>query len=144
VESKAQTRGWGEHPKGLLLITPGGRWVAIQTAEEHEAATDDPGRAAAFPTMLAYAGNYRVERDTILIMVDISWDESWMGTEQVRLFKLEGDELHIEAPPQPYANFGGRIMRGILTWRKLVPHQRGDVARHRARQSLQIVAAFQH
>lgn len=31
---------------------------------------------------------------------------------------FEGDKLHIEAAPQPYANFGGRVMRGILVWQR--------------------------
>jgi hypothetical protein len=35
-------------------------------------------------------------------------------TEQVRHFD-DGDELHIEAAPQSYANLG-QVMRGILTW----------------------------
>jgi len=66
--------------------------------------------------MLAYSGLYRVDANKIVIAVDISWDEAWVGTEQVRFFKLEDDRLHIEALPQPYANFGGKVMRGILTW----------------------------
>ena len=118
VESKTQTHGWGEHPKGLLIITEAGRWVAIQTAEGHKAAADDAGRAAAFRTMLAYAGSYRVEDGKIFVMVDISWDQRWVGSEQVRHFRVEGDRLHVEAPPQPYANFGGRVMRGILVWKR--------------------------
>jgi hypothetical protein len=42
--------------------------------------------------------------------------ESWNGTEQVRFYKIEGERLHIEAALQPYASFGGRVMRGILIW----------------------------
>ncbi len=66
--------------------------------------------------MLAYSGTYRTEDHKIVITVDVAWDEAWNGTEQVRFYKLEGDKLHIEAAPQPYVNFGGKVMRGILTW----------------------------
>ena len=66
--------------------------------------------------MLAYSGKYRTEGNKIVIKVDIAADEFWNGTEQVRYFRLEGDRLHIEAAPQPYANFGGKVMRGILIW----------------------------
>ena len=66
--------------------------------------------------MLAYSGKYRTAGDEIIIAVDIAWDESWNGTEQVRRYRLQDDTLYIEAAPQPYANFGGKIMRGILTW----------------------------
>ena len=116
VESKVQTPAWGEHPNGCLILTSAGRWMVIQTAEGRKRSQDDAARAAAFRSMLAYSGKYRVDADKIIIKVDISADEAWTGAEQVRLFKLEGDKLHIEASPQAYPNFGGKVMRGILTW----------------------------
>ena len=118
VESGAQTAAWGEHPKGWLILTPAKRWMVIQTAEGRKPTRDEAELTAAFRSMLAYSGKYRVDGDKIFVDVDIGWDESWVGTEQVRIFKLENDILHIEAPPQPYANFGGKIMRGILTWKR--------------------------
>lgn len=116
VESKVQTRAWGEHPGGYLILTSAGRWMVIQTAEGRKRPRDDAERAAAFRSMLAYSGKYRVDADKIVIKVDVSADEAWTGTEQIRHFKLEGGKLHIEALPQPYPNFGGKVMRGILTW----------------------------
>jgi hypothetical protein len=62
------------------------------------------------------SNQYRTGGNKIVIDVDIAGDESWNGTEQVRYYRLEGDQLHIEAAPQPYANFGGKLMRGILIW----------------------------
>ncbi len=53
--------------------------------------------AAALRSMLAYSGTYRTEGNKILISVDIAWDESWNGIEQVRYYRIEGDRLHIEA-----------------------------------------------
>jgi len=113
-----RTLAWGEQPNGYLVVTPGGRWIVIQTAQGRGIAKDDVDRAAAFRSMLAYSGTCRVEANRIAIKVDLSWDEAWIGTEQIRLFKIEGDKLHIEAAPQPYANFGGKIMRGILIWER--------------------------
>jgi hypothetical protein len=118
VESSVQSRPWGERPNGWLILTPAARWMVIQTAEGRTRAQDDAERAAAFRSMLAYSGTYRVDSNKIIVDVDISWDEAWIGTEQIRLFKLEGDRLHIEALPQPYANFGGKVMRGLLTWER--------------------------
>jgi Lipocalin-like domain len=68
--------------------------------------------------MLAYAGRYRADGNTIVISVDVAWDESRIRSEQVRHYQLDGDRLHIEAAPQAYANFGGRILRGLLVWRR--------------------------
>ena len=66
--------------------------------------------------MLAYSGKYRTEGNKIIIKVDISGDEARNGTEQVRYYRLERDQLHVEAAAQPCANFGGKMMRGILIW----------------------------
>ena len=66
--------------------------------------------------MLTYSGKYRTEGNKIVINVDIAGDESWNGTEQVRYYRIEGNQLYIEAPPQAFANFDGKVMRGILVW----------------------------
>jgi hypothetical protein len=118
IETKERKPLWGEHPNGYLVLTPGSRWIVVQTAEGRSAPPTDNDRTAAFLSMLAYSGRYRTEGNKIIIKVDIAWDESWNGTEQVRYYTIEGDQMQIEAPPQPYANFGGKVMRGILIWTK--------------------------
>ena len=118
VETKEQKPSWGERPNGYIVLTPEGRWIVVQTAEGRKAPKTDEDRAAAFQSMLAYSGKYRTEGNEIIIKVDIAWDESWIGTDQVRHYRIEGNRLHIEAAPQPYANFGGKVMRGILIWER--------------------------
>jgi hypothetical protein len=118
VETREQTPSWGEHPNGYIVLTSEGRWIVIQTAEGREAPKTDADRAIAFRSMLAYSGKYRTDGNKILINVDIAWDESWIGTEQLRYYQIDGNRLHIEAAPQPYANFGGKVMRGILIWER--------------------------
>jgi hypothetical protein len=108
---------WGEKPHGRLVITQN-RWNVLQTAEGRRVPLTDKDRTAAFQSMLAYSGKFRTEESKIIINVDIAWDESWVGTEQVRSFRIDGDRLHIEAAPQPYANSGGRVLRGVLVWQK--------------------------
>jgi hypothetical protein len=116
VETKEQKPVWGEHPNGYIVRTTEGRWIVVQTPEGCKAPQTDEERAAAFRSMLAYSEKYRTKGNKIVIKVDIAADESWNGTEQVRYFILEVDRLHIEAAPQPYANFGGKVMGGILIW----------------------------
>ena len=116
VDTKERKPVWGDHPNGYLVVTLDGRWIVVQTAEGRKAPGTNEERSAAFQSMLAYSGKYRANENKIVIKVDIAWDESWNRTEQVRHYKIEGDELHIEAAPQAYANFGGKVMRGILIW----------------------------
>ena len=118
VETKQQEPVWGSKPNGYLVATSAGRWIVIQTAEGRRTPSNDQDRIAAFKSLLAYSGRYQTDGDRIVIMVDIAADESWTGTQQVRLYRINGDELHIEAPPQRYANFGDRLMRGILVWKR--------------------------
>jgi hypothetical protein len=85
--------------------------------ENREAAAQtDEYRAMAFRLMLAHSGWYRTDGNKIIIKIDIALDESWKDTEQVRYHSVEADRLNMEAPPLSYANFGGRVMRGILVW----------------------------
>jgi hypothetical protein len=117
-ETKEKVAAWGERPNGYLVLTPEGRWIVVQTAEGRKTPQTDADRADAFTSMLAYSGAFRVQGDQIVINVDIAWDESWVGTKQVRSYRLEDDQLHIEAAPQPYSNFGGKVMRGVLVWKR--------------------------
>ena len=118
VETKEQKAVWGERPNGHLTLTASGQWIVVQTSEGRKPPQSDEDRCAAFRSMLAYAGRYRVEGRKILVNVEIAWDESWTGTEQVRFFSLEGNRLHIEAAPQRYNNLGDRIMRAVLVWER--------------------------
>ena len=49
-----------------------------------------PGSAAAndervtlYDTMFAYAGTYSIETDKVVHHVDISWNETWTGTDKL-------------------------------------------------------------
>jgi lipocalin-like protein len=117
IETRERQHFWGQKPRGRLVITQD-RWIVLQTAEDRKIPLTDEDRTAAFKSMIAYSGSFRTEESKIIIKVDIAWDESWIATEQVRSFRIDGDNLHIDAAPQPYANFGGRVMRGILVWRR--------------------------
>ena len=119
VETEEQKAVWGHRPNGMLVITAAGRWIVLQTAEGRKIPYTDENASTAFRSMLAYGGSYRTEKQKIVVHVDIAWDESWTGTEQVRFFSVDGDRLHIDAPPQRYANFGDRMMRAVLVWERV-------------------------
>ena len=97
VETKERKPLWGDRPNGCIIVTKDGQWTAIQTAEGHKAPKTDEDRAAAFRSMLAYSGKYRIEGNKIIIDVDVAWDETWTGSEQVRYYRIDGDKLFIES-----------------------------------------------
>jgi hypothetical protein len=86
---------YGLRPRGYLALLPQGRMIAVITADQRKIPQTDNDRAAALQSMLAYSGVYRLEGDKWITKVDVAWNEAWTGTDQVRFFRLEGDELMI-------------------------------------------------
>ena len=118
AQSGEQKPLFGQHPNGCLILLPNGRMSAIVTAEGRQAPKTDAERGAALRTMVAYSGTYRIEGDKWITKVDVAWNEAWVGTEQVRTYKLAGDKLDVIAMTQPAVNFGGRVLKAILSWER--------------------------
>ena len=117
-ETKARTPVLGEHPRGYQIATPEGRWMAVVTAEARPVPKTDRQRLDAFRSMIAYCGRYRVEGNTVTTKVEVAWNEAWVGGEQVRIVRFEGDRLFIESPPMPHPNVGDRVVRVIVSWQR--------------------------
>jgi hypothetical protein len=63
-------------------------------------------------------GGYRVEDDRLSTIVDSAWLPAWVGTEQPRTFRRDGDTLMLMTNFQEYPMYRGRRTRGVLLWRK--------------------------
>jgi hypothetical protein len=116
--TKERTPVYGEHPHGIQIATPQGRWLALMTGENRAIPKTDEDRAQALKTMIAYTGRYRVEDGKVITKVEAAWNEAWVGGEQVREIKLEGDKLYIESPPMPHPNINNKIVRVIVEWER--------------------------
>ncbi|HSZ65567.1 MAG TPA: lipocalin-like domain-containing protein [Xanthobacteraceae bacterium] len=109
---------YGEHPRGIQIATPQGRWLALMTGENRPIPKTDEDRAQALKTMIAYTGRYRVEDGKVITKVEAAWNEAWVGGEQVREIKIDGDKLYIESPPMPHPNINNKIVRVIVEWER--------------------------
>jgi hypothetical protein len=123
VETGAMTDNFGKHPKGFLSYGRDGRMSAIEVAEQRPKPTDlaklaDADRAALFKTMLAYAGTFSFDGKVVTHHVDISWNDNWTGTNQIRNARFEGRRLYITTNAQP-SPVDGKLTIGILTWEKV-------------------------
>jgi hypothetical protein len=117
AQTKEKTPVLGEHPRGYQIATPEGRWIALVTADGRPVPKTDEDRAKALRSMIAYSGRYRVEGDKVITKVEVAWNEAWVGGEQVRFLRFEGDDvLHIESPPMPHPNVNDKVVRVIVTW----------------------------
>ncbi len=116
-ETKARTPVLGAKPRGYQIATPDGLWLALVTAETRPIPKTDEERAQALRTMISYSGRYRVEDGRVITKVEVAWNEAWVGGEQIRFIRFEGDDLlHIESPPMPHPNVGNKVVRVIVTW----------------------------
>jgi hypothetical protein len=114
---------FGQSPSGFLSYSRDGRMNGIlvkdkrpKLADMAQATTED--KAQLFSSMYAYAGTFTVDGNTVTHHVDISWNEDWTGTNQVRNVRLEGDKLHISTNPQSNG-IDGKVVVAELVWERM-------------------------
>lgn len=118
VETKQQTNVYGDKPTGYLVITSGRRFIGLVTADGQKSAQTPAEQAAAYRTMLAYTGKWRLDGAKFIVDVDAAWNKDWVGTEQVRFWRREGNKLLITSAPIPNPNVAGSMIVGNLVWEK--------------------------
>jgi hypothetical protein len=72
----------------------------------------------AFEGYVAYFGTYTVdeEKKTVAHHVKSSFFPNWVGGDQVRFYKFEGNHLILRTPSIP---FGGKNVVAVLVWERI-------------------------
>jgi hypothetical protein len=110
---------FGKNPTGYIIFTPEGRMMVILTGDGRKLPKTDRDRADLLKSMFAYSGMYRLEGDKFITKVDVSWHPSWIGTEQARFFRFDGNRLHVATPWVKSPTRPGRVkIRGIITFER--------------------------
>jgi hypothetical protein len=78
----------------------------------------DQQRIDLLRTMTAYAGTYKFDGTTIEHNIEISMNEVWSGTKQVRSVTRDGDRLIYSTPPFPF-HTDGKMSINTLVWEKV-------------------------
>ena len=114
-----RTPMYGERPNGFLTYTREGRMIAILGNGERKrlsgnrATSPEAERAEAFSTMLSYGGTFSIEDNKVIHHVDIATYPNFVGTDQVRYMKLDGDRLTLSV-----RGANGQLT-GELLWQRL-------------------------
>jgi Lipocalin-like domain len=112
----------GEHPNGYLSYAADRRMYAIITwdnrANPQDVVPTNDERIRLFGTMISYAGTYTMDAEKVIHHVDISWNQIWTGTDQIRFYKLDGNILTITSAIDR-SPIDGRAGRSILVWEKV-------------------------
>jgi hypothetical protein len=119
VQTKQRSNVYGEHPDGFIGFTPG-RFFACTTAEGRKAPQTPEEQAAAYRTVTAYTGKWRLEGEKFITKVDAAWNPGWVGTEQVRFWRVDENKLFITTAPTSTPNPDGteKMIIGNLVWEK--------------------------
>ena len=122
LETHEKTQPYGMHPTGYLSYGPDCRMHAIIVRDNRKApaalVATDAESIELYRGLLAYAGTYMINGDKVSHYVDVSWNQAWTGTTQVRQFKIDGNSLHIRSMPAKSPRTG-RESSSVLVWTKI-------------------------
>jgi len=115
----------GEHVSGLLVYDAGGNMSAhvmrndrpLFAANDAACGTDSEVRAA-FESHDSYFGTYTIDQATQTVTHHVlgAAYPNWIGSDQLRHFKLDGSRLLLSTPP---IVFGGQSLEYVLVWERV-------------------------
>jgi Lipocalin-like domain len=129
VETGEAYRPMGDKPQGLLLYTPDGYMSAQLSAVDRpnfESGDMYKGKpkeyVAGCLSYLAYSGPYYVDEARRMVEHEmfVSLFPNWKGQRQVRIVKLDENELHLSTN-QPQM-FNGSLKTAAIVWRRANPN----------------------
>ena len=122
VPSGVKTDLFGPNPEGYINYGPDGRMMVIivrsgRSKPVGTIATSAEAEAL-FRSMNSYAGRYTISGNELTHHVDISWNQAWTGTRQLRIAKFEGDRVTLSTPLSPDPLDGKMSIRSLV-WERL-------------------------
>jgi hypothetical protein len=122
IPSGSKSDFLGPNPTGFINYAPDGRMLVLNVGRgrrKPDGANASPQEAEAlFRSMTSYGGTYTIDGNEITHHVDISWNETWSGTEQKRIARFEGNRAYLSTPPSLDPITGTMSVRS-MTWEKL-------------------------
>jgi hypothetical protein len=114
---------FGANPLGELHYTAEGRVMFTLTyggrpklSVSDRVTAPVAERANAFATHFDYAGSYAIADGKVTHHIEIASIENWVGTDLVRIIKLEGRRLTLTTPPLPGSGGGAS---NELVWERI-------------------------
>lgn len=116
---------YGKKPSGYINYDRNGRVLVVLVSDENDrplpkevGSITDEQRAGLFRTMVAYGGTYKFDGQSVEHHIDISWNQAWTGTTQIRDVRKDGDKLIYTTRAAPFSG-DGKISVATLVWQKL-------------------------
>ena len=109
----------GQQPTGIVIFTADGHLSFTLTADGRQPQGNNADSNALFNSVIAYAGTYRLEADCWITHVNVAWNPDWIGTEQMRHYRIEGDQLNVQTPWRVMPNWAKHgLSRSIVSFQR--------------------------
>jgi hypothetical protein len=119
VKTKQRSNVFGEHPNGFVGFTPERLFVVVM-AEGRKAPQTPEEQAAAYRTVVSYTGRWRLEGEKFVMKVDVASNPEWVGTDQIRYWRVDGNKLFITTAPTTMPSPDGteKTIVGTTVWER--------------------------
>ena len=114
---------FGKDAIGSILYSADGYMsVAIMTANRPNFVGGDilggtlEEKAAAMETYISYGGRYELQEGSVTHYIEVTLFPNWVGVQQKRFFKFEGNQLLLSTPPILQQ---GQEQTGHLIWQRV-------------------------
>jgi hypothetical protein len=109
-------------PTGYLQYSSGGHMIVFLAAGDLRppatAIYTDAERSDIYKGIIGYAGTYRIDGSKLIHHVLTAWEPTWIGSDQVRYFEIDGRNLSIKTAPIRSTE-NGRDLVSTLTFVKV-------------------------
>ena len=123
ADGKRNEAPYGPNPTGALHYSADGRMMLMlsysgraKLSGADRVAAPANERAEAFATFISYAGRYSIADGKITHRIEVSSYENWVGTDLVRILRVEGRRLTLLTPP---VTVNGGVQTIELTWERV-------------------------
>lgn len=112
----------GRDAIGYIMYTDNGYMsVAFMSANRSKFVAGDirggsiEEKAAAADSYISYCGRYEIQDDKVIHHVEVSFFPNWIGMDQQRFFRLDGNKLYLSTPPMLVS---GKQQTSHLIWER--------------------------
>lgn len=98
-----KSNAMGPNPDGYITCTPDGRVMVLVLRSDRARpvvlvpTTDE--KLALYDSMFAYAGRFTIDDEKVVHHIDMSWNQAWTGSHQIRFHTFRDDVLtYVGAP----------------------------------------------
>jgi hypothetical protein len=93
----------GPNPVGVITYSADGRVTVLVLKMDRRTPADlvptSEEKIALYDSMFAYAGTFTMDDEKVIHHIDMSWNQAWTGTDQIRFYDLrDGVLTYIGAP----------------------------------------------